>query len=810
MLTVPPPDYAQGFYTKAFEWKGIYVLANNQVPDEAVYRAAEIVFNSIAKDPELAKALAANDARFAVIPYERPITDLPDYADLPTLYPGTNWSIYRGLGGVLGRPTSSSGEENLLPTHPNDPYNHGESIGLHEWMHAVEGIALETSYPTLHAQFEAAYANRGALWNNTYAATNFYEYFAETAQSFFNDNASGLVGGDGIHNDIDTRVELQAYDPTAYNLLLQIFGNTSWDVGDFFGDAGANTFTGTPYADLMFGNNGADQLNGNNGDDRLIGGAQNDALNGGGGNDILEGEAGVDTYNGGAGNDTYVLGAETGESIADSSGTDTITSTISRSLAGYPAVENLMLLGSGAINGTGNALANVITGNGAANRLDGGIGIDTLTGGAGPDSFVFNAAVTAANADTITDFNPAADTIELLASVFPKLKLGVLKKKAFDSGKKKPAKDKHLVYYDEKQGDLWYDANGKKQKGKGDVLVPRSTPAWTSRQPTSWWRESHQRQRRLVEAVDLPRLHRQDVLDGAERLQVRLRDPAELEFVEAVERALDHRLEEGGQDAEGPVLRVGADAEHAGAADFRHQERHLDESQDVRRAAGAGERLVHVRHPHHVADELVAAVHGQHQIGDHHAHDAMREEIEFGRGDRREAPHRLADAIAKFVDVLERRREVLFRRADDAKLGMAGEDAVLEHAKRGPVLAPAHDAGFVEHEGVEVVNLREAGRFEERAVARRRVRHHDRRRIVVTEYDDAELALERRVDRTADRVVATGGEPFGGRRDEGAGCFGIILTFKEAEEAGPVAVMLVMEPVDDRGDTADDVAIPLR
>ena len=47
----------------------------------------------------------------------------------------------------------------------------------------------------------------------------------------------------------------------------------------------------------------------------------------------------------------------------------------------------------------------------------------------------------------------------------------MLKKKAFDSGKKKPAKDKHLVYYDEKKGDLWYDANGKKQKGKGDVLI---------------------------------------------------------------------------------------------------------------------------------------------------------------------------------------------------------------------------------------------------------------------------------------------------------------------------------------------------
>ncbi len=481
MLTVPPPAYARGFYTKAFEWQGIYVLANNQVPDEAVYRAAEIVFNSIATDPQLAKALAANDTRFAVIPYERLVTELPDYADLPTTFPGTPWSTYRGLGGVIGRPTSSSAEENLLPSHPNDPYNHSFSIALHEWMHAVEGIALVTRYAALHAQFEAAYANRGELWNNTYAATNFYEYFAVTAQSFFNDNFPGPAGGDGTYNEIDTRAELQAYDPTAYNLLLKIFGNATWDVGDFFGDAGANTLDGTPYGDLVFGNGGADQLNGNNGNDRLIGGAQNDTLRGGAGNDTLEGEAGVDTYDGGAGNDTYVFGAESGESLADVSGIDTITSTIGRSLAVYANVENLTLIGGAAVNGTGNGLANAITGNGSANRINGGTGVDGLTGGAGKDTFVFDAAlnskaIAAANADIIAEFNPKDDTIELLTSVFTKLKVGALKKKAFDSGKKKPSKDKHLVYYDEKKGDLSYDANGKKKGGKGDVLIATLDP----------------------------------------------------------------------------------------------------------------------------------------------------------------------------------------------------------------------------------------------------------------------------------------------------------------------------------------------
>ena len=53
-------------------------------------------------------------------------------------------------------------------------------------------------------------------------------------------------------------------------------------------------------------------------------------------------------------------------------------------------VENLTLTGSAAINGTGNAAANVIIGNEGDNILTGKAGADTLTGNAGTDSFVFD------------------------------------------------------------------------------------------------------------------------------------------------------------------------------------------------------------------------------------------------------------------------------------------------------------------------------------------------------------------------------------------------------------------------------------
>lgn len=56
-----------------------------------------------------------------------------------------------------------------------------------------------------------------------------------------------------------------------------------------------------------------------------------------------------------------------------------------------------MLTGTSNINGTGNALANVITGNSGNNILDGGSGADTLNGGAGTDRVSYyssSAAVT--------------------------------------------------------------------------------------------------------------------------------------------------------------------------------------------------------------------------------------------------------------------------------------------------------------------------------------------------------------------------------------------------------------------------------
>jgi Tol biopolymer transport system component len=90
-----------------------------------------------------------------------------------------------------------------------------------------------------------------------------------------------------------------------------------------------------------------------------------------------------DTLAGGAGNDTYVLARADIVQEQPNGGIDTIRSSITYSLVDTDGngtlggnVENLTLLGSENLDGTGNALNNVLTGNAGNNRLDGGSGID--------------------------------------------------------------------------------------------------------------------------------------------------------------------------------------------------------------------------------------------------------------------------------------------------------------------------------------------------------------------------------------------------------------------------------------------------
>jgi Ca2+-binding RTX toxin-like protein len=147
------------------------------------------------------------------------------------------------------------------------------------------------------------------------------------------------------------------------------------------------TINGTTNDDVLLGTALPDVINGLDGNDTLSGLGGNDTLNGGEGNDRLDGGTGIDTMVGGNGDDTYIIDSPS-DLVTEglNGGRDTIESSISKTLG--IEVEDLLLTGISAINGTGNTEDNLITGNAANNILDGGTGNDTLRGGGGNDTYV--------------------------------------------------------------------------------------------------------------------------------------------------------------------------------------------------------------------------------------------------------------------------------------------------------------------------------------------------------------------------------------------------------------------------------------
>ncbi|WP_454566067.1 calcium-binding protein, partial [Pseudomonas sp. AIG] len=144
---------------------------------------------------------------------------------------------------------------------------------------------------------------------------------------------------------------------------------------------------------------GSSSLNGtgNGLDNVMIGNSAANVLIGGGGNDRLDGKGGSDTLQGGIGNDVYVVDRTTDIVLENADeGIDLVESSVTLALGSH--VENLTLLGSTAIDGSGNALGNHLKGNSAVNVisglagndvLDGGAGADWLMGGQGSDTYIF-------------------------------------------------------------------------------------------------------------------------------------------------------------------------------------------------------------------------------------------------------------------------------------------------------------------------------------------------------------------------------------------------------------------------------------
>ncbi len=272
---------------------------------------------------------------------------------------------------------------------------------------------------------------------------------------FGNDGANRLDGGGGVDTMVGRLGDDWYYVDNAADAIVEaigegsdrVFASTSYTLAagvsvelmttDFHSGTGAINLTGNELANIIFGNDGAN------------------ILTGGGGADTMVGRLGDDWF--------YVDNA--GDSVVEGvgQGTDRVFASASWTLSAGAEVETLSTdfhSGTGAINLTGNELANLIYGNDGVNVLDGKGGNDILVGRAGADMFAFTTALGAGNVDRVDDFAAGSDRIQLDDAIFTQIGgLGTLSSGAFHTGAAAADSDDRIIY-NAGTGQLFYDADG--------------------------------------------------------------------------------------------------------------------------------------------------------------------------------------------------------------------------------------------------------------------------------------------------------------------------------------------------------------
>lgn len=220
-VATPPEEMkAPEFYGKYIDAGGYPVLASKTVDDYALKEAAYLIELMLRERPDIKHAMVASGSRMLIIAHNEYTTDLPEFAHFT---PKDYWDARaRGTGGSKTDPYCTCGEENLLG-YEGDPYS-TECILIHEFAHNIHLRGMVNIDPTFDDRVKKAYdeAMEAGLWKGKYASVNHHEYFAEGVQSWFDNNRAP----DHDHNHVDTRAELQEYDPGLAKLCEEVFGKT--------------------------------------------------------------------------------------------------------------------------------------------------------------------------------------------------------------------------------------------------------------------------------------------------------------------------------------------------------------------------------------------------------------------------------------------------------------------------------------------------------------------------------------------------------------------------------------------------------
>jgi cysteinyl-tRNA synthetase, unknown class len=227
----------------------------------------------------------------------------------------------------------------------------------------------------------------------------------------------------------------------------------------------ADLLRGSPLHDVIDGRAGGDKIDARGGADRIHGGAGNDSLHGGDGPDRLHGGGGHDRLFGGDGRDTLYGGI----------GRDSINGGLERDLLYGGEGFDRLHGGRGHDRLFGDNGRDTLYGGSGDDRIIGGSGQDFLLGGEGANTFLFGTALGPSNIDTIADFAPGEDSLQLDDDIFTGIgKNGALASHAFRVGFRAQDVTDRIIY-DETTGKLFYDMDG---SGKAAAVQIALLDSW--------------------------------------------------------------------------------------------------------------------------------------------------------------------------------------------------------------------------------------------------------------------------------------------------------------------------------------------
>lgn len=217
MKVVWDPYYTQEMRSRT----GILVKACRRVNPAVLPYVCDVADKVFSSHPAAARAVAEAGAQIAIYPKGSHIYSLPENREL---YCEEMLGI-EGFGGDTENAVTSVGEGNIMrdPSATRYPDN---NILAHELGHTLHLIGFARAEPELYRQIHETYerVRAAGLWPHTYLISNEAEYFAQLTALWFeglDESPDGTFNG--VLAPVNTREELEEYDPDSWKLMSRIY-----------------------------------------------------------------------------------------------------------------------------------------------------------------------------------------------------------------------------------------------------------------------------------------------------------------------------------------------------------------------------------------------------------------------------------------------------------------------------------------------------------------------------------------------------------------------------------------------------------